>query len=183
MEADLSNYFATSEFLQYIYSVLVAKNHQKIRSGCLVHEFFFTDIFSDINHSYRAALLKKNYSWLLPFHMAVASHCYYEKMHRTLRTAGVSYLLKYFYYFSAAQLNNIESENEVLFRNFHAKRVIMEIAMMKISSRLNNNYFPLTLSWRRLISYRNQICSANQWTGFYMISASVMKGLNESASL
>ena len=146
MEADLSNYFATSEFLQYIYSVLVAKNHQKIRSGCLVHEFFFTDIFSDINHSYRAALLKKNYSWLLPFHMAVASHCYYEKMHRTLRTAGVSYLLKYFYYFSAAQLNNIESENEVLFRNFHAKRVIMEIAMMKISSRLNNNYFPLTLS-------------------------------------
>ena len=22
------------------------------------------------------------------------------------------------------------------------------------------------------------ICSANQWTGFYMISASVMKGLN-----
>ena len=183
MEADLSNYFATSEFLQYIYSVLVAKNHQKIRSGCLVHEFFFTDIFSDINHSYRAALLKKNYSWLLPFHMAVASHCYYEKMHRTLRTAGVSYLLKYFYYFSAAQLNNIESENEVLFRNFHAKRVIMEIAMMKISSRLNNNYFPLTLSWRRLIPYRNQICSANQWTGFYMISASVMKGLNESASL
>ena len=183
MEADLSNYFTTSEFLQYIYSVLVAKNHQKIRSGCLVHEFFFTDIFSDINHSYRAALLKKNYSWLLPFHMAVASHCYYEKMHRTLRTAGVSYLLKYFYYFSAAQLNNIESENEVLFRNFHAKRVIMEIAMMKISSRLNNNYFPLTLSWRRLIPYRNQICSANQWTGFYMISASVMKGLNESASL
>ena len=177
MEADLSNYFATSEFLQYIYSVLVAKNHQKIRSGCLVHEFFFTDIFSDINHSYRAALLKKNYSWLLPFHMAVASHCYYEKMHRTLRTAGVSYLLKYFYYFSAAQLNNIESENEVLFRNFHAKRVIMEIAMMKISSRLNNNYFPLTLSWRRLIPYRNQICSANQWTGFYMISASVMKWL------
>ena len=23
------------------------------------------------------------------------------------------------------------------------------------------------------------ICSANQWTGFYMITASVMKGLNE----
>ena len=34
-----------------------------------------------------------------------------------------------------------------LFRNFHAKRVIMEIAMMKIlnnciAGRLNNNYFP-----------------------------------------
>ena len=38
----------------------------------------------------------------------------------------------------------------------------------------------LTLSWRRPLSYRNQsiICGANQWTGFYMITASVMKGLN-----
>ena len=33
----------------------------------------------------------------------------------------------------------------------------------------------LTLSWRRPISYRNQ---SNQWNGFYMISASVIKGLN-----
>ena len=65
-------------FLQFTYSVLVAKNHQKIRSRCLVHEFFFTDIFSDINHGYRAALLKKNYLKLLPFYMAVASHCYYD---------------------------------------------------------------------------------------------------------
>ena len=151
MEAAIGNCFETGEFLWYIYSVLVAKNHQKIRSRCLVYEFFFTDIFSDINRGYRAALLKKNYLWLLPFHMAVASHCYYEKMHGTMQTAGVSYLLKYFYSFSAAQLNNIESENEVLFRNFHAKRVIMEIAMMKIlnnciSGRLNNNYFPLNES-------------------------------------
>ena len=141
MEAAIGNYFETGEFLWYIYSALVAKNHQKIRSRCLVYEFFFTDIFSDINRGYRAALLKKNYLWLLPFHMAVASHRYYEKMHGTMQTAGVSYLLKYFYSFSAAQLNNIESENEVLFRNFHAKRMIMEIAMMKISSRLNSNYY------------------------------------------
>ena len=34
--------------------------HQKTRSRCLVHEFSFTDIFSDINHGYRAAILKKN---------------------------------------------------------------------------------------------------------------------------
>ena len=33
----------------------------------------------------------------------------------------------------------------------------------------------LTLSWRRPLSYRNQ--SANQWTGFYMITGSVMKEL------
>ena len=39
-----SSYFATGKFLQYIYSVLVAKNHQKIRSRCLVYEFSFMDI-------------------------------------------------------------------------------------------------------------------------------------------
>ena len=40
--------------------------------------------------------------------------------------------------------------------------------------------FLLTLSWRRLFSCRN--LSANQWTGFYMITASVMKGLNYKLS-
>ena len=37
----------------------------------------------------------------------------------------------------------------------------------------------LILSWRRPLSYRNQSidCSANQWTGFYMITAAVMKEL------
>ena len=45
VEAATTSYSATDDFLQYIYSVLVAKNHQKIRSGCLVHEFSFTDIF------------------------------------------------------------------------------------------------------------------------------------------
>ena len=40
-----SSFSTTGSFLQYIYSVLVAKNHQKIRSRYLVHEFFFTDIF------------------------------------------------------------------------------------------------------------------------------------------
>ena len=44
-EAATSSYSTAGDFLQYIYSVLVAKNHQKIRSGCFVHEFFFADIF------------------------------------------------------------------------------------------------------------------------------------------
>ena len=39
----------------------------------------------------------------------------------------------------------------------------------------------LTLLWRRPLSHRNQtsplICGANQWTGFYMITTSFMKGL------
>ena len=40
-EAATSSYSATGDFLQYIYSVLIAKNHQKIRSRCLVHELSF----------------------------------------------------------------------------------------------------------------------------------------------
>ena len=184
--------------------MLVAKNHQKIQSRCLVHEFSFTDISNDISYDYKAALLKKNSLWLLSFYMDVSLYCYYEKVRRTMRTAVVSYLLKitvsqyialfvvsgsikswvkiyfsqsvvsylfsvdlkvwdptwliswfinfkYFYSFSAAELNNIESEDKDLFRNFHAKRKIMEIAMMKIfdngiAGSLNNNYFPLNES-------------------------------------
>ena len=47
-------------------------------------------------------------------YMAVASYCYYEKVH----TAIVSYLLKYFYSFSAAERNNIESEDKVSVQEF-----------------------------------------------------------------
>ena len=80
-------------FLQYIYSVLVVKNHQNIRSRWgFFHKFCFTDIFNDINLSYRAGILKKNYSGLLPFYMAVATYCYYEKLCRTMCTAIVSFL-------------------------------------------------------------------------------------------
>ena len=41
--------------------------------------------FNDINHGYRAAILKKNYLWLLPFYMVVATYFYYEKVHRTMQ--------------------------------------------------------------------------------------------------
>ena len=66
-EAAISSYSATGNFFHYIYSVLVAKNYQKIRSKCLVFEFFFTDIFNKITHGYRATILKEQYWWLLPF--------------------------------------------------------------------------------------------------------------------
>ena len=46
--------------------------------------------FNDINHGYRAAVLKKSSLWLLPSY----THCCYEKVRRTMRTAIVSYLLK-----------------------------------------------------------------------------------------
>ena len=64
----------------FIYSVHVTKNHQKIWSRCLVHKFSLTYIFNDINHGYRAAILKKNSLWLLPFYMAVATYFYYKKV-------------------------------------------------------------------------------------------------------
>ena len=35
-EAAIGSYFATSDFLQCIYSLFVAKNHKKIRSWCLI---------------------------------------------------------------------------------------------------------------------------------------------------
>ena len=44
-EAATSSYSATGEFLRYVYSVLVAKNHHNIWSRCLVNKFSFTDIF------------------------------------------------------------------------------------------------------------------------------------------
>ena len=44
-EAATSKYSAEVDFLQYVYSVLVTKNHKKIRSRCLAHEFSLTDIF------------------------------------------------------------------------------------------------------------------------------------------
>ena len=73
-------------------SAEVANNHQKIRSRFmnLLSQIL---LFKDINHGYRAAILKKNYLWLLPFYMAVATYCYYEKVRRMMRTANVSYLL------------------------------------------------------------------------------------------
>ena len=59
MEAAASRYSATGEL----------NNHQKITSRCLAHEYSFTYIFNDINHGYKAALLKKNYLWLLSIYM------------------------------------------------------------------------------------------------------------------
>ena len=47
-EAAGGSYSVTSDSLQYIYSVPVSKNHRNIRSRCLVHEFFFIDIFLTI---------------------------------------------------------------------------------------------------------------------------------------
>ena len=38
--------------------------------------------------------MKKNSLWLLPFYMAVATYCYYEKVRRMMHNAIVLHLLK-----------------------------------------------------------------------------------------
>ena len=53
-----------------LYSIFILCLYLRIRSGCLVHEFSFTYIFNNINHIYRAPILKKYSLWLLPFYMA-----------------------------------------------------------------------------------------------------------------
>ena len=47
-EAATSSYSATGDFVQYIYLVLVAKNHHSIQSRFLVRELPFTAIFLTI---------------------------------------------------------------------------------------------------------------------------------------
>ena len=91
-EAANGIYSVTDDSLQYIYSVLMTKNHRNLQSKCLVHGFSFTDIFNDINHGYRAAILKKKVLLLLLFYMVVATYYCYEKVRRTMRTVIVSNL-------------------------------------------------------------------------------------------
>ena len=109
--------------------------------------------------------------FLIPFYMAVAFYCYYEKVRRTTRTAIVSYLIKYFCSFFRKSWIILRVRTKFLLKNFHTKRVIMEIAMMKIfnnciSGRLNNNYFTLNES-----SSSTNICfaySITAWKNTYL---------------
>ena len=74
---------------------------------------FPSKIFSnDINHCYRAAILKKNSLWLLPFYIAVATYWYYEKLRRTMRNAIVSYLLKPFISRCSIAVSNIDTKDQ-----------------------------------------------------------------------
>ena len=44
-EAATGSYSGTGDSLQFVYSLPGSKNRWNIRSRCLVHEFFFTNIF------------------------------------------------------------------------------------------------------------------------------------------
>ena len=58
--------------------------------------------FNNINHDYRAALLRKSYLWVCLTHMLMSTYCYYEKVCRTIKTAIVLYLLQ-----KESQLNEV----------------------------------------------------------------------------
>ena len=51
-------------------------------------------LYAWIFKNHMVAILKKNYLWLLPFYMTVATYIYYEKVRWTIRTTLVSCLLK-----------------------------------------------------------------------------------------
>ena len=59
-------------------------------------------------------MLKKTFLWLLLFYVAVAIYYYYEKVHRTMRTAIESCLfIKHFY--NASIFGNRHFSNKIKF--------------------------------------------------------------------
>ena len=104
-EAATGSYSVTGDSLQSIYSFVQESSEHPSHFPSQI-------FFNHINHGYRAAILKKNSLWLLPFYMVVATYFYYEKVHRTMRTAIVSNLLNTFM---------IYNELKASLRNHHDK--------------------------------------------------------------
>ena len=72
--------------------------------------------------------------------MDVASYCYYEKGCRT------NALLKYFYSFSTAELNNIEGEGEVFAQEFSCKE--SDFWDNCVAGSLSNKYVHSITAWQ-----------------------------------
>ena len=90
-----SNLRETADLVIFIEVILNGKLHFFVQ--CKVFSsliFLCRYFFNDINHGYRAAILKKNSLWLLPLYMVVAIYFDYEKVSRKMRTVIVSSLLK-----------------------------------------------------------------------------------------
>ena len=77
-------------FIRCLWLRIIRRSEQRVQFMNFPSQIFLTDI----NHGYRAAILKKSYFWLLPSYMVVATNCFYEKVRRAMRTTIVSYLLK-----------------------------------------------------------------------------------------
>ena len=141
MEAATSSYSATGKFFAIclFYACRQEPSEDPIKvfsSWIFLHRYFLTI----------RALLKKNSLWLLSIYMDVASYCYYEKGRRTNARS-----LSIFILFQLQSWIILRVRTMFLLRNYHAKRLIFEIAMMNIfnnciAGSLNNNYFPLNES-------------------------------------
>ena len=64
----------------------------KVFSSWIFFQRYFLTILIVV--IYKATILKKSFLWLLLSYMAVATYCYYEKLHRMMLTGIVLYLLK-----------------------------------------------------------------------------------------
>ena len=74
---------------------------------------FPSKIFSnDINHCYRAAILKKNSLWLLPFYMAVATYCYYENCAERCAMQLYRTFLSLFFSRCSKAVSNIDTKDQ-----------------------------------------------------------------------
>ena len=95
-EAATSSYSAVVHFLQYIYCGLwlriIRRSDQCVQFICFPSMIFF----NNINHGYRAAIMKKSSFWLLLSYMTAATYCYYDNVRRTMCTTIASYLLQKF---------------------------------------------------------------------------------------
>ena len=74
-----ANFYST--FILCLWQRIIRRSDQGVKfMNSSSHAFF-----NEIKNGYRAALLKKNPLWLLPFYIAVASYCYYERYVERMR--------------------------------------------------------------------------------------------------
>ena len=125
MEAVTSSYSATDDLLRYIYSVLLWRRIIRISNQGVYFMNFPSQIFFNFH-----------FIWLW-FLIAIMKRCAEQCTLQLYRTSLSIFIL---FQLQGWLILRVRTK----FRNFHTKRVIMEIAMMKIlnncvSGRLINN--------------------------------------------
>ena len=140
MEAAITSYFVTGDFLQYIYSVPVIKNHKNIRWRCLVHEFFHHRYFLTILIMFTEQLQWRKilcgcfrfiWLWLLISIMKrCAERCAMQLHHR--------YLLRIIIWFKVTIYSQVDVQPTILISSFN--RMFLRIIW-------KNLYWKLDVSW------------------------------------
>ena len=73
--------------------------------------------------------MKKNSLWLLRFYMAVAAYYYHEKVRRTMRTAIVSYLFKYRFYYNINLPHVTVEQNFIHYECFSIEQMLFDASL------------------------------------------------------